>query len=80
METGWQIFARKRVSQDEDTCSDAAKNGHNECLKYAHENGCLSSEYVHRLLPAQTDKRRKEDFCLFEFSQKRKSFIRFLLS
>ena len=22
------------------TCSDAAENGHLECLKYAHENGC----------------------------------------
>ena len=22
------------------TCSNAAKNGHLECLKYAHENGC----------------------------------------
>ena len=24
----------------EDTCSNAAKNGHFECLKYARENGC----------------------------------------
>ena len=24
----------------EDACSNAAKSGHLECLKYAHENGC----------------------------------------
>jgi len=24
----------------ENTCSNAAENGHIECLKYAHENGC----------------------------------------
>ena len=24
----------------EDTCYNAAENGHLECLKYAHENGC----------------------------------------
>ena len=25
---------------NEETCSDAASNGHLECLKYAHVNGC----------------------------------------
>ena len=25
---------------DENVCSSASKNGHLECLKYAHENGC----------------------------------------
>ena len=24
----------------EETCFEAALNGHLECLKYAHENGC----------------------------------------
>jgi len=28
----------------EDACSNAAKNGHLECLKYAHENGCPWNE------------------------------------
>ena len=26
------------------TCSKAAQNGHLECLKYAHENGCPWNE------------------------------------
>ena len=28
------------------TCSEAAFNGHLECLKYAHENGCPWTEYT----------------------------------
>ena len=36
-------FHRKYKNQcpwNEYTCAEAAKNGHLECLKYAHENGC----------------------------------------
>ena len=36
----FEICARKRVSLSEETCFEAALNGHLECLKYAHENGC----------------------------------------
>ena len=28
------------------TCSEAALNGHLECLKYAHESGCPWSEWT----------------------------------
>ena len=36
----FEIRAREICPWDEVTCSNAAKNGHLECLKYAHENGC----------------------------------------
>jgi hypothetical protein len=29
------------------TCDDACENGHLNCLKYAHENGCTWNEYGH---------------------------------
>ena len=31
---------------DEKTCSDAAYNGHLECLKYTYENGCPWNEWT----------------------------------
>ena len=36
------------MSLDEYTCSEAAKNGHLECLKYAHENGCPWDQWTCR--------------------------------
>lgn len=33
-------YAHENCSWDENTCRNAARNGHLECLKYAHENGC----------------------------------------
>ena len=30
-----------------DTCANAAYNGHLDCLKYAHENGCPWDERIH---------------------------------
>ena len=36
----FEIFTRKGCPWDKWTCRAAAENGHLECLKYAHENGC----------------------------------------
>ena len=47
-----EICARERCDWTELTCSSAARYGHLECLKYAHENGCPWNDWTCRYAAA----------------------------
>ena len=51
----FEVRARERVSLGRGDVPYAAWNGHLECLKYAHENGCPWNEYDVREMPPRMD-------------------------